>query len=57
MLRRTGHYDGAVTGVFDEVTRKALRTLVGIENLEERWDGEGDMIDRCVLEYLRGRFA
>lgn len=57
LLRRTGHYDGPATGAFDDPTRKALRTLVGIENLEERWDGEGDVIDRCVVEYLRDRFG
>jgi len=57
LLRQTGNYTGPVTGVFDELTRKALTTLVGIENLEERWSGEGDMIDRCVLEYLREKFG
>ncbi|HUV92043.1 MAG TPA: DUF1028 domain-containing protein [Anaerolineales bacterium] len=56
LLQRTGHYDGPVSGVFDEVTRRSLCTLVGIENLEERWNGEGDMIDRHVVEYLRDRF-
>lgn len=57
LLRQTGHYQGPITGVFDEATRKALRVLVGIENLEERWDGSGDMIDRQVVEHLRHRFA
>jgi uncharacterized Ntn-hydrolase superfamily protein len=57
MVRRTGHYDGPQTGVLDEATRKALRTLVGIENLEERWNGEGDTIDRQVVEYLRDKFG
>jgi uncharacterized Ntn-hydrolase superfamily protein len=57
LLRRTGHYGGPSTGVFDEVTRKALRALVGMENLEERWNGEGDMIDRQVVDYLRGKFG
>ena len=56
LLRRTGHYDGPVTGAFDALTRKALRSLVGRENLEQRWDGEGDAIDSRVLEYLRERF-
>ena len=56
LLQRTGHYDGLATGIFDEPTRQALCTLVGIENLEERWDGEGDAIDRHVVEYLRDRF-
>jgi uncharacterized Ntn-hydrolase superfamily protein len=57
LLRRTGHYDGPPNGVFDEPTRKALRALVGRENLEERWDGTGDMIDRVVVDYLIKRFG
>ena len=44
LLQRTGHYDGLITGVFDDVTRKALFSLVGKENLEERWDGTGEKI-------------
>lgn len=57
MLRRTGHYEGPATGVFDEATRKALRALVGMENLEERWTGEEDEIDQLVLDYLRERYG
>jgi uncharacterized Ntn-hydrolase superfamily protein len=57
MLRRTGHYDGPQSGAFDPPTRKALRALVGMENLEERWNGEGDTIDRLVVEYLRDKFG
>lgn len=57
MLTRTGHYTGAASGVFDEDTRKALRALVGAENLEERWNGEGNAIDRLALEYLRQKFG
>ncbi|MDA1329794.1 MAG: DUF1028 domain-containing protein [Chloroflexi bacterium] len=57
LLTRSGHYSGEQHGEFDEVTRKALRALVGSENLEERWDGSGDQIDRMALDYLRGRFA
>jgi len=57
MLKRTGHYQGTVTGNFDEETRKALRALVGVENLEERWTGEGDQIDRLVFEFLREKFG
>jgi uncharacterized Ntn-hydrolase superfamily protein len=53
LLCRTGYLQSERRGVFDETTRKALRKLVGIENLEQRWDGEGDMIDREVVEYLR----
>lgn len=57
LLARTGHYQGAGSGAFDEDTRKALRALVGAENLEERWNGEGDHIDRMALEFLREKFG
>ncbi len=57
LMLQTGHYDGPVSGVFDHETRKALRALVGQENLEERWDGTGDMIDRITVEYLRRRLG
>jgi uncharacterized Ntn-hydrolase superfamily protein len=57
LMKRTGHYKGSENGEFDEATRKALRALVGAENLEERWDGSGDVIDRLALTYLRERFA
>lgn len=56
LLQRNGRYHGPITGVFDETTRKALRALVGAENLEERWDGTDDTIDQQVLDYLFGRF-
>jgi len=57
LMKKTGHYHAAPTGIFDEETRKALRALVGAENLEERWNGEGAYIDRQVIEYLRDRFG
>lgn len=57
MLIRTGYYTGKQTGVFDEVTRSALKALVGTENLEERWNGDGDQIDRHVVEYIRRKFS
>jgi uncharacterized Ntn-hydrolase superfamily protein len=57
MLCRTGHYHGPIHGDFDESTRDALRSLVGIENLEERWEGKEDVIDLQVLEYLRDKFG
>lgn len=57
LLTRTGHYSGPINGQFDETTRKALRALVGSENLEERWDGTGNVIDKLVVEFLRGRFG
>jgi hypothetical protein len=52
-LHFTGHLQGEQPGVFDEATRQALVKLVRIENLEQRWDGAGELVDRDVLEYLR----
>ncbi|MGB2963262.1 MAG: DUF1028 domain-containing protein [Anaerolineales bacterium] len=57
IMKKTGHYQGENTGGFDENTRSALRNLVGEENLEERWNGEGKMIDNKVVEYLRDKFS
>lgn len=57
LLTRSGYYKGLHSGVFDEETRKALRALVGAENLEERWSGEGDQIDRMALDFLREKFG
>ncbi len=57
VLQRTGHYNGPRNDVFDDATRAALRALVGGENLEERWDGTGDDIDRVVVDYLINRFG
>lgn len=56
LLQETGHYDGPLSGEFDEATRKALRALVGTENLEERWDGTGGMIDRQVVDFLLEKY-
>lgn len=57
MMQRAGYYQGPVNGTFDDPTRKALRAMVGNENLEERWDGTGDMIDKVVVDFLLDRFG
>lgn len=57
LLARTGHYAGPATGQFNAATRKALRALVGEENLEERWNGDGEMIDQVVVDFLMKRFS
>jgi hypothetical protein len=57
LMRAAGTYAGPLSGDFDAETRRALRTLVGIENLEERWTGEGEHIDRLVVEHLREKFS
>ncbi|MCS7351236.1 MAG: DUF1028 domain-containing protein [Anaerolineae bacterium] len=56
LLRHAGYYSGEITGVYDEATRRALETLFGIENLEERWQ-TGDRIDRVAWAFLRRRFG
>jgi uncharacterized Ntn-hydrolase superfamily protein len=55
LMLKTGHYDGPISGHFDDASRTALRALVGQENLEERWDGTGEFIDRTTVEYLQQR--
>lgn len=57
ILRRAGHYDGPLTGTYDPATRTALRDLVGNENFEERFDEEGGLISRQVLDILRQKYA
>jgi uncharacterized Ntn-hydrolase superfamily protein len=57
ILKRAGHYSGRLTGQYDDATRVALRTLVGIENLEERCRENEVLIDLRVIEILRKKFA
>lgn len=57
ILKGSGHYAGRLTGQYDEATRVALRTLVGIENLEERCHENEALIDRMVVEILRSKFG
>lgn len=56
LLARTGKYDGEINGRFTPQTRAALRTLVGIENLEDRWAGDGDLIDKVVVDFLMEKY-
>jgi uncharacterized Ntn-hydrolase superfamily protein len=57
IMKKTGHYQGEISGRVDEPTLEALRNLVGEENLEERWNGEEKTIDNKVVEYLREKFS
>jgi uncharacterized Ntn-hydrolase superfamily protein len=57
ILRWAGTYAGPVTGVYDVATRTALRTLVGNENFEERFDEESGMISRQVMDLFRLKFT
>lgn len=51
-LKRIGYYQGEVTGLYDKLTREALRSFMTLENLEGRWQ-EGNKVDRLVLAYMR----
>lgn len=57
ILRRAGYDPGPVAGRFDDSTRRSLRALVGMENLEERWNGEGNVIDLQVVRHLQQVYA
>ncbi len=52
IARQSKHYAGPITGEYDEETRKAVENLVGMENLEERWQPDA-RIDPVVLAFLR----
>lgn len=52
-----GLYHGPRTGMYDKATRKALSTLIGNENFEERFDEDGGQISRQVIDVLQGKFA
>jgi uncharacterized Ntn-hydrolase superfamily protein len=56
ILQQQGHLPDPVPGAYDRATQAAMRRLIGIENLEERWREDG-RIDRVVLDFLRHRFG
>ncbi|MBC8509239.1 MAG: DUF1028 domain-containing protein [Anaerolineales bacterium] len=56
ILQAAGHANIPTTGAFDEQTREALKLLVGIENLEERWNGKDERIDKVVFMFLQGKY-
>jgi uncharacterized Ntn-hydrolase superfamily protein len=57
IMQKTGHYQGELSGAVDDQTLQSLRSLVGEENLEERWGGDAKAIDNKVVEYLRDKFS
>lgn len=54
VLVKTGHL-GATGGSWTAASDAALRELAGVENLEERLLGPGQ-VDRVVLAYLEGKY-
>jgi uncharacterized Ntn-hydrolase superfamily protein len=57
LLRRLGYYQGEVNGTWDAATQETFGALVGTENLEERVDIGGRLIDPPALAYIRSRFG
>jgi len=57
ILVRLDYMEGKADGVYDELTKTALRAFTGNENFEERCDLEAGWIDRPVLEYLLKKFG
>lgn len=56
IIQESGHYQGDITLPFDERGKKALDRLIGQENLEERWDPDGDQIDSEIVGFLREKY-
>ncbi|GAC1354551.1 MAG: DUF1028 domain-containing protein [Herpetosiphon sp.] len=56
ILRDLDFYDGPTTGEWDEMSRAALATYGGVENLEERLVHD-DRIDQGTLKFLRAKRA
>jgi uncharacterized Ntn-hydrolase superfamily protein len=59
ILIKQDYMQGEADGNWDALTQQAFWEMVGNENLEERWNLEGDTgrIDKVVLDYLRQRFG
>lgn len=58
LLLAQGYLRSEPNGVWDDVSKQAFWNMIGSENLEERWnlDGNPDLLDRIALDYLRQRF-
>jgi len=52
ITRQSGYYTGLLTGEYGDALRKAVENLMGMENLEERWQPD-TRIDPVVLAYLQ----
>ncbi len=58
-LIEADYMQGEADGAWDALTKQAFWALVRDENLEERWnlDGDTSKIDQVALNYIRGRFS
>jgi uncharacterized Ntn-hydrolase superfamily protein len=57
ILTYARQYDGPITGYYDERTRRALSTAIGMENLEGRFRETEGMIDKQVVALLRKKLG
>lgn len=59
IMLKQDYWAGEVDGSWDALTQQAFWSLIGNENLEERWDPDRTpkQIDKVALEYLRRRFS
>ena len=57
LLQTLGYVLHAPSNTYDAETAQAPRAFTGTENLEERIDLEGALIDKPALEYLRSKFS
>ena len=59
LLKSQGYDVVDAIGVWHEASKQVFWSFVGRENLEERWniDGDADSIDMVVLQYLRQKFS
>lgn len=56
VLTQAGYLDRTGTGMWDDATESALRSLYGVENLEERWLG-GAQVDQVAWQHLKAIFG
>jgi uncharacterized Ntn-hydrolase superfamily protein len=57
ILQWAGYYDGPISGEYDPETRKALISMVGNENFEERFDEKEGRISLQVMDVFRRKFG
>jgi uncharacterized Ntn-hydrolase superfamily protein len=51
-LKVLGMYDGPISGIFDDQTKRALKDFVNVNNFENKMHEEG-RIWRSILDYIQ----
>jgi uncharacterized Ntn-hydrolase superfamily protein len=57
ILRWRGYFAGSAAGNYDDPTRAALGALIGVENLEERYDQGRDLISIQAVRLLWEKYV